>query len=190
MTPTSQWRTTTSSRRPAPAVPGAQAGPAAAVGYPGRLQLGRPARSRSSPPAVPGEAGSAGAGAVHGWAVRLTCPAATSGPVWPDREWSFSVSRRFGSLTAVASWLLFSSLPLSDPGPIALRTGTACVRRRCVTEPLSLEPDAGQEFAERGSVARRGSCRVLGCEHKRGAMVDGDRDLHEEAAAWRAVHAQ
>ena len=55
--------------------------------------------------------------------------------------------------------------------------------------PLSLKPDAGQECAEGGAVGRRRPRRVLGCEHERGAMADGDGEFHQEAAPLRALHA-
>ena len=56
---------------------------------------------------------------------------------------------------------------------------------------LPLKPDVGQEVAESGPVGlggRRGpQQRVLGCELERGAVMDGDRELDQEAAACRAL---
>ena len=41
---------------------------------------------------------------------------------------------------------------------------------------------------EGGAVGRlggRGPRRVLGCDHEGGPIMDGDRELRREAAAWR-----
>src|SRR6516165_8228673 len=56
--------------------------------------------------------------------------------------------------------------------------------------PLPLKPDSGQEFAEGGTVGGFRPRRVLGGEHEGGAVMDGDGDLHQEAAPGRALEGQ
>ena len=56
-----------------------------------------------------------------------------------------------------------------------------------------LKPHADEECMEGGAVSRLGGCRprrVFGCEHEGGPIIDGDRELHREAAPGRAVHAK
>src|SRR3974390_3255209 len=77
-----------------------------------------------------------------------------------------------------------------QPGPLAVfdPAGPAFD----VGEPLPLKPDAGEEFAEGGAVGTRAGTRrpVQGCEQKAGPVMDDGRELHKEAAPWRALHAQ
>ena len=53
-----------------------------------------------------------------------------------------------------------------------------------------LELDSGQPLAKGGAVAGFGSGRVLGSEHECGAVMNGDRELHQEAAPGRALEGQ
>ena len=85
--------------------------------------------------------------------------------------------------------IYFAALALMAVTPVTLAYATAGVLVGAGAFQLSpLKPDSGQEFVESGaiSVLVAAAGRVLECEHLRDPVMDGGRDLHQEAALGAA----